>query len=64
MELSGAADLVVLALGEDTIQGGEGGSRTRLSLPGDQMKLLREVRKRARKVVVVLFAGRPLVLDE
>ena len=51
-------------LGEDTIQGGEGGSRTRLSLPGDQMKLLREVRKRARKVVVVLFAGRPLVLDE
>ena len=64
MALSRAADLVVLALGEDTIQGGEGGSRTRLSLPGDQMKLLREVRKQAKKVVVVLFAGRPLVLDE
>ena len=28
------------------------------------MKLLREVRKQAKKVVVVLFAGRPLVLDE
>ena len=28
------------------------------------MRLLREVRKRASSVVVVLFAGRPLVLDE
>lgn len=64
MELSRSSDLTVLALGEDTIQGGEGGSRTKLTLPGDQMKLLREVRKRCRKVVVVLFAGRPLVLDE
>ena len=64
MALAEAADVAVLALGEDTIQGGEGGSRTRLTIPGDQMKLLREVRKRVSRVVVVLFAGRPLVLDE
>ncbi|HJA94419.1 MAG TPA: beta-glucosidase BglX [Candidatus Eisenbergiella merdipullorum] len=64
MTLSEEADVVILALGEDTIQGGEGGSRTRLTIPGDQRKLLSEVRKRASEVAVVLFAGRPLVLDE
>ncbi len=37
------ADVAILALGEDPIQGGEGGSRTKLTIPGDQMKLLREV---------------------
>lgn len=64
MALSEEADVAVLALGEDPIQGGEGGSRTKLTIPGDQMKLLREVKKRVSKVIVVLFAGRPLVLDE
>lgn len=64
MALAEGADVAVLALGEDTVQGGEGGSRTRLTIPGEQMRLLREVRKRVSSVVVVLFAGRPLVLDE
>ena len=64
LSLAGEADTVILALGEDPVQGGEGGSRTRLTLPGDQMKLLYEVKKRAARVIVVLFAGRPLVLNE
>lgn len=58
------ADVAIVALGEDEIQGGEGGSRTRLTLPGDQMELLRRVRACAKRVIVVLFAGRPLVLNE
>ena len=64
MEAAKDADVAILALGEDEIQGGEGGSRTKLTIPGDQMKLLRAVRDVAQKVVVVLYAGRPLVLDE
>ena len=58
------ADLTILALGEDEVLGGEGGSRTSLGLPGDQLELLRRVRETAQKLVVVVFAGRPLVLDE
>ncbi len=64
VEAAKDADVAILALGEDEIQGGEGGSRTKLTIPGDQMKLLRAVRDVAQKVVVVLYAGRPLVLDE
>ena len=63
-ELAAQADVAVLALGEAVLQGGEGGSRTSLTLPGDQLALLKKVREKAAKVVVVLFGGRPLVLDE
>lgn len=63
-ELAEKADVAVLALGEAVIQGGEGGSRTSLEIPGDQLELLRRVREKASKVIVVLFGGRPLVLDE
>ena len=63
-KLAQQADVAVLALGEAVVQGGEGGSRTCLDLPGDQLELLRRVREKAAKVVVVLFGGRPLVLDE
>lgn len=64
LALAAEADVAVLALGESEIQGGEGGSRTKLTIPGDQMELLRRVRKCAKKVVVLLFCARPLVLDE
>lgn len=63
-ELAEKADVAVLALGEAVIQGGEGGSRTSLEIPGDQLELLRRVREKASKVIVVLFGGRPLILDE
>ncbi len=64
LALAAEADVAVLALGESELQGGEGGSRTKLTIPGDQLELLRRVRKCARKVVVLLFGGRPLILDE
>lgn len=54
-KLAQQADVAVLALGEAVVQGGEGGSRTCLDLPGDQLELLRRVREKAAKVVVVLF---------
>ena len=64
VQLAAQADVTVLALGEAVLQGGEGGSRTCLTLPGDQLVLLKKVRERAAKVVTVLFGGRPLVLEE
>ena len=59
-----AADVVVLCLGEHYLQTGEATSRTDLSLPENQMELFRAVKAVNPNVAVVLFSGRPLLLDE
>ena len=59
-----AADVVILCLGEHYLQTGEATSRTELSLPENQMELFRAVRAVNPNVAVVLFNGRPLLLDE
>lgn len=58
------ADTVVVCLGEHRLQTGEAASRVHLRLPEIQLELLRRVAAQNRKVVVLLFNGRPLVLDE
>lgn len=58
-----AADVVVLALGEDHWQSGESTSRTSLDLAGPQLDLLREVKAAGKPIVLVLLAGRPLMLE-
>jgi beta-glucosidase len=60
--VAAGADVVIMALGEDCWQSGEGRSRTEIDLPGLQTELLREVRKANPNVVVVLMNGRPLDL--
>ncbi len=57
------ADVVVLALGESNGMSGEGGSRAHLDLPGNQEQLLEAVAVAGRPVVLLVFSGRPLVLD-
>jgi beta-glucosidase len=42
---------------------GEGGSRSKLDLPGNQQQLLEAVAATGRPVVLLVFSGRPLVLD-
>ena len=57
------ADLVVMALGETAEMSGEAGSRAYLDLPGSQEKLLEQVAAAGKPVVLLVFSGRPLVLD-
>ena len=57
------ADVAVLALGESNAMSGEAGSRAYLDLPGNQEKLLEEVGATGKPVVLLVFSGRPLVLD-
>lgn len=59
-----AADVAVLCLGEDQILSGEAHSRAYLDLPGGQMELLREVAATGTPVVLIILAGRPLVLTD
>ena len=56
------ADKVVLLIGEHFRETGEATSKTVLTLPEHEMRLLREVRKVNPNVIVVLFTGRPLDL--
>ena len=58
------ADVVIVALGEDAAwMTGEAGSRAHLGLPGNQEKLLETIAATGKPVVLLVFSGRPLVLD-
>jgi beta-glucosidase len=63
--LCDGADAIVLCLGEAADMSGEAASRAHLDLPGQQRTLAEAVFKHAKaigkRVVVVLFSGRPLV---
>lgn len=59
-----SADIVVMALGEDCYQTGEGRSQTDIGLKGDQLELFHAVRAVNPNIVVVLMNGRPLAIPE
>lgn len=61
--LARKSDVVVIALGEDCFQTGEGRSQVDISLKGFQQKLLEEVCAVNKNVVVVLMNGRPLEIN-
>ena len=57
------ADVVVMVLGEDGFQSGEGRSRAKIDLPGVQQELLEEIFKVNKNIVLVLMNGRPLNIN-
>lgn len=58
------ADVVVVCLGEDSRLIGEAVTTAKISLPESQISLLKAMKATGKKIVTVLFNGRPLVLDE
>jgi len=63
VDIARDADTVILAVGEEAFQTGEGRSQVGTGLKGVQAQLLREVSAVNDRVVVVLMNGRPMVLD-
>ncbi|NII09583.1 glycoside hydrolase family 3 N-terminal domain-containing protein [Oleiagrimonas sp. C23AA] len=57
------ADVVVMALGESGKMSGEAAARAHLDLPGNQLALLKAVQATGKPIVLLVFSGRPLVLD-
>ncbi len=57
-----SADVVLLAVGEDAYQSGEGRSQAQIGLAGLQDELVQAVTAANRNVVVVLMNGRPLTI--
>lgn len=59
-----ASDVVVAVVGEATEMSGEAASRTNITIPESQKKLIRELAASGKPVVLVLMSGRPLAISE
>lgn len=64
IEVAKQADTIVLAIGEHYRQSGEACSRADIEISEVQQNLLEELTKLNKKIVCVLFNGRPLVLKK
>jgi beta-glucosidase len=56
------ADVVIMSVGEAAWMSGEASSRGILDLPGAQQKLVEEINKTGKPIVVLLSNGRPLTI--
>ncbi len=63
MTTAKTADVVIMVLGENGYQSGEGRSRTEIGLPGVQQELLEAVYAVNKNIVLVLNNGRPLAFS-
>ncbi len=64
IEVAKQVDLIVLSIGEHYRQSGEACSRANIEISEIQQNLLKELSKLNKKIVTILFNGRPLVLKE
>ena len=64
MEVAEASDVIVAVVGEATEMSGEAASRTDITIPDSQKKLIRELANTGKPVVLVLMSGRPLDISE
>lgn len=62
VELAKRSDVVVLTVGEAKEESGECSSRTSLDLSSSQRRLIDALAEAGTKIVLVVFAGRPIVL--
>ena len=58
------SDVVLIAVGEHSIESGEAHSKTNITLKPNDLKLIDSVSKLGKKIVLVLYHGRPLVLTD
>ena len=56
------SDVIVFIGGEEAILSGEAHSRADINLPGAQEKLIKELTKTGKPIVLVIMAGRPITL--
>ena len=59
-----AADVTIAVIGELSIMSGENASRSEITIPPAQLALLRALRKASKKLVTIVVAGRPLIMNE
>ncbi|RXZ83204.1 beta-glucosidase [Paenibacillaceae bacterium] len=63
VRIAAKSDIAIVCLGDSEETCGEGIDRSRLDLPGSQLKLLKAIYETGTKVVLVLQNGRPLTME-
>lgn len=58
------SDVVVAVVGEATEMSGESSSRSDITLPEPQKKLIRAMKKTGKPLIIVMMSGRPLAMEE
>lgn len=58
------SDVVVAVIGEATEMSGESSSRSDITLPEPQKKLIRALKKTGKPLILVMMSGRPLAMEE
>ena len=64
LKIAAQSDIIIAAMGESAEMSGESSSRSNLEIPQTQKDLLQQLLKMGKPVVLVLFNGRPLVLNQ
>lgn len=64
LEAGRQADIIIYAMGEHTMQSGEAGSRTDISLPAIQKEFIEKMTALGKKNILVAISGRPLTLTK
>jgi beta-glucosidase len=64
LSVSKNADVIVAVIGEATEMSGESSSRSEISLPESQKKLVRALASTGKPLVLVMMSGRPLTIAE
>ncbi len=64
VDLTNTSDVVVAVVGEASEMSGESSSRTDISIPESQQRLIRALVDTGKPVVLVLMSGRPLTISE
>lgn len=64
LTISREADVIVAVVGEASEMSGESSSKTSISIPESQKKLIRALVKTGKPVVLVIMSGRPLTIEE
>jgi beta-glucosidase len=63
VQVAQEADVIIAAVGEAADMSGESSSRAMINIPESQQNLLKALAKTGKKIVLVLFNGRPLTLN-
>lgn len=64
IEIAKNSDVIIFAAGEHTIESGEAGSRGKLTLPDNQLKLLNKLANLNKPIILINISGRPLILTK
>ena len=64
LAIAGRCDVLLVAIGEKKAESGEAASRASITIPEEQLAMLRTLKKAKKPIVAVVFNGRPLAMPE